>query len=122
MSDVLKVALSARVKLTKNTNRVLHDQIYQPADDSFTVYAGQAVTVNTNTSRALETGAIAAAVGRHVLVQVDQPVRLRVNGGSTDLNLLASGSLFIANGSVTALKVFNDSTTNIATVNYLITD
>lgn len=115
MSDVLKVQPTARLRLTKNTNDTLFDQPFRPADLDFTQFAGQAVTVGTATSRVLDLGSVSPI--RHVVLQVDNACSLSLNAGNK-FALTASGCFFLANCSLTSIKVKNNSSTNTVTVNY----
>lgn len=120
MSDSLKVSLVARVKMVKNTSKVVFDQHFAPEEADFTKYGGQIITVLTNTSSILPQAGIAA--GRHLIVQVDNPAGLKINGSTVAVPLTTDGCLFLANSSLTEVKVVNSSTTLDVGVNYGVCD
>ncbi len=121
MADVIQVKPSARIQLKKNSGVVIYDQQFAPVAATYTSHLGQSVLVATNTSAALSVGGIATV--RNMLVQSDQPVNIKINGQSGSVPLVGTNSVWAAySTSVTAIKVFNNSTTNTATIQYIVTN
>ena len=120
MADSLKVGLNARVKLVKNTTKVLFDQLFQPVDADYTLHAGQSLAINASGSSTLNFGSIVTV--RHLVLQVDRSANLKINASATAVPLNANGVFFAANASLTSIKVINNSATYTLTVNYLGTD
>ena len=120
MSDVLKVRPMTRIKLTKNTNKVLLDHMFEPAEMNFTSFCAQIASIGTNASRTLDQGAI--TVVRHAMIQIDNPANLKINASATVLPLGPNGLFFVANSSIVSTKVINNSNTLVVSVNYVFTN
>ena len=121
MADVIQVQPSARVKLQKNTGSVLYDQAFAPDPATYTKHVGQAITVAASGSVTLSLGGISAV--RNFLLQSDTKCTVKLNGQTSGAALVGSNMVMaVYSGSLTQIVVTNNHTTNVASIQYVITD
>jgi hypothetical protein len=121
MADVTQIKPQARIKLQKNTGVVLYDQQFAPSPATYTSHVAQAISVATNTTVTLSQGNITAV--RNVLLQSDNAVTVKVNGNATGVPLVSTNAVYAAySTSLTQVDVFNDSATNVANIQYVLSN
>lgn len=118
MADVLRVSELARLKLTRD-GVVAYDQAYAPAAESYTEHAGDRVVLATNmaTPEAVDLGGIATA--EHLMLETERTILVGVN---SQTNLITVKKALMVVSSFSTLYLQNESTTNTATVEFMVTD
>ncbi len=117
MADVLRVGELARLKLLRN-GTVIYDQAYAPVEESYTEHAGDRVILGTNTTvDAVNLGGIATA--QHLMLETDRVINVGID---SQTNLISVSKALMIVSSFSALYFQNESITNTATVEFLVTD
>jgi hypothetical protein len=121
MADVIQVQPSVRVKLVKNSGRVLYDQNFAPAAGDYTEHSAQSLEVAAAASVTLSLGGI--SVVRNALLQSDTKITIKVNGQASGLALVGTAIAWAAfSASITHIVVTNNSSTDTAAISYIVTD
>lgn len=126
MADVLRRTVRARVKLTNN-DAVVYDQVYYDENTEYTESTGQRLVLATNMGVAQEvdlsgvTSAPGASTGVTLFVETNRDIKVAVNSISALWPLAENGALLLV-GSISHLYLLNESTTNLATVELVVTD
>ncbi len=118
MADVLRVSELARLKLTRNGS-ILYDQAFSPVEESYTEHSGDRVVLATNMASPQQVDLGGVSSGQHLLVETDRAIKIGV--GSQTFLVDVTKVLMVV-GSFSSLYFQNESTTNTATVEYLVTD
>ena len=117
MADVLRVSELARLKLLRNGIPV-YDQAYSPIEESYTEHAGDRVILATNTAVvAVNLGGIATA--QHLMLETDRVINVGINSQTF---LISVEKALLVVSSFSTLYFQNESTTNTATVEFMVTD
>lgn len=118
MADVLKVTELARLKLTRN-GTVLYDQTFEPTEESYSEHSADRVVLAVNMASPQQVNLGGVATGRHLILETDQTIKVGVDS-TTNLWQISSALMLV--GSFTNLYVQNESLTNTATVQVVVTD
>jgi hypothetical protein len=62
------------------------------------------------------------ATGENFLLETDQPILVALNTTNVNAKITVGGALMMSGGSFTHLYVQNESATNVATVQVVVTD
>lgn len=121
MADTLKIEPSSRVKLTKNGVR-LYEQHYAPASATYTEHTADRLVLATNMTamQALNLGGVATA--EYVMIETDNTIKVAFNGTATARQVTVGKQLMVSGASITSIYMLNESTTNQATVEVVVTD
>jgi len=120
MADVLKYTARARLKLTCN-DAILYDQVYYDDDVPYVESTGQRIVLATNMGNPQRvdlsgvTSVPGSSSGVTLFVETNRDIQIAINVASRLWPLSANGALMLV-GCVTRLYIFNESTTNLATV------
>ena len=121
MADVYTADFSARLQLKKNSGVIIRDVIHQPDEKVMTQEAGQAgLSIAAMSSATLGQGSISTV--RNFMLITDQPVTVKFNGSANGIVVNADGCLAYFNATITAIVVENNHATNVATVEYGLSD
>ena len=126
MADVLRKTTRARLKLTRN-DVILYDQVYYDDNKVYTESTSQRIVLATNMGSPQEieiknvTRAPGAVGGVTLFMEIDRAAKVAVNDAAALWPIAENGSLLLV-GPITALYVKNESTTNLATMELVITD
>lgn len=126
MADVLRRTVRARVKLTNN-DAVIYDQVYYDENVEYTESTGQRLVLATNMAVAQEvdlsgvTSTPGATTGVTLFLETNRAIKVAVNDIAALWPLAENGALLLV-GSISHLYVLNESTTNLATVELVVTD
>ena len=119
MADVLKVEPSARIKLTRNGVR-LYEQHYAPTSQTYAEHTADRLILATNMTVVSEVNLGGVGTGEFLLVQTDQQIKIGVDNQTTLWTF--SGAVMLAGGAFTHVYLQNESTTNTATVQLIVSD
>ncbi len=121
MADVVQAQPQARMKLQKNSGVLLYQQEFAPDPSTYTQHVGQAISIGPAASATLSIGGITAV--RNLLLQSDVKCTVKLNGSVTGIPLVGTNMVFACySGSITQIVVDNNSTTDTATVQYVVSD
>lgn len=120
MADALSRTLRARVRLIRN-DADLYDQVFYDPDVSYTESTHQRVILATNMSVpvAVDLGGVSAA--ETLFLQTDRGINVGINSTTAVWPVTAQGAVLLV-GSFSSLYLQNESTTNTATVELVVTD
>lgn len=119
MADVLRVKPQARFKILKNGVTV-YDQQYAPTEEAYTEHSGDRSVLATNMTVMQEIDLGGIATGEKLFLITDNTIKVAIN--STSVPWSVGESIMLDGGSFTHLYVQNESTTNLAVIEYVITD
>lgn len=126
MADVLRRTTRARLKLTRN-DAILYDQVYYDDNKVYTESTSQRIVLATHMTAPQEidlkgvTEAPGASSGVTLFMEIDRAAKVAVNDIAALWPIAENGSLLLV-GTVTRLYVQNESTTNLATMELVVTD
>jgi len=126
MADVLRKTTRARLKLTRN-DAILYDQVYYDDNKVYTESTSQRIVLATHMTAPQEidlkgvTSAPGAESGVTLFMEIDRAAKVAVNDIAALWPIAENGSLLLV-GTVTHLYVQNESTTNLATMELVVTD
>ncbi len=125
MADVLKQSIAVSVALDRNS-QLMYDQRYYQNDVSFTESTHQRIVLATNMSSPQEidlsgvTAVPGVDEGGTLFLETDRAISVAVNNTSYLWPLGVNGALLLT-GAISHLYVFNESTTNQAVVELVVT-
>jgi len=125
MADVLKQTIGVSVKLDRN-GRTMYDQRYTPAEASFAESTHQRIVLATNMAMPQEidlsgvTASPSVDEGTTLFLETDRAIKVAVNNNSFLWPLGANGALLLT-GAISHLYVQNESVTNLATIEAVVT-
>lgn len=120
MADALFKTVRARVLLRRNDAEMYSQTFYEP-DDAYTESTHQRVVLSTNMASAQEIDLSGVETAATLFLQTDRDIEIAVNNASYLWPVSAHGAVMLT-GSFTRLFVLNESTTNQATVELVVTD
>ncbi len=124
MADVLKQTIGVSIVLDRNS-RTMYDQRYNPVAVAFTESTHQRIVLATNMTSPSEidlsgvTAVPGVEAGGTLFVETDRSILVAVNNNSYLWPLSANGALLLT-GALTHLYVQNESTTNQATIELVV--
>ncbi len=118
MADVLRVGELARLKLVRDGVTV-YDQAYAPTEEAYTEHAGDRVVLATNMASPEQVNLGGVSTGEHLMLETDRTILVGVN---SQTNLITVKKALMVISSFSTLYFQNESTTNTATVEYMVTD
>lgn len=121
MADVLKIEPSARFKLTRNGVN-LYSQHYAPAAATYTESTADRLILATNMTVMQELNMNGVSTAEYVLVETDNTVKVAFNTTNANAQVTVGKSYMITGANITHVYFLNESTTNTATVNVVVTD
>lgn len=120
MADSLERTMRARVRLIRN-GADLYDQVFYEPDESYTESTHQRLILATNMATAQEVDLAGVATGETMFLQTDREITVAVDAIGSKWTLKDNGAVMLV-GSFTHLYLRNESTTNQATVELVVTD
>lgn len=120
MADSLSRTLRARVRLIRN-GADLYDQVFYDPDITYTESTHQRVVLATNMSTPAEVDLAGVSTGGAMFLQTDRAINVAV-GTSTAVWPVAENGAVMLTGTITHLYLQNESTTNQATVELVVSD
>lgn len=120
MADALSRTLRAAVILTRNGSDYHEQEFYDPKV-TYSEIAHQRIVLSTNMGSPSEVDMAGVATGATLFVETDRAVNVAINAASNVWTVSENGALMLV-GSFTHLYLQNESTTNQATVDVIITD
>lgn len=120
MADALKRTLRARVRLIRDGVDIYDQNFYEP-NESYTESTHQRVILATNMTIPSEIDMSGVTTGESLFLQTDRDVLVALDDNSFLWTVKENGALMLV-GSFTHLYVQNESTTNLATIELVITD
>jgi len=124
MADYVRVDKLVRIKLTRNSVN-LYEQVYELENQTFVEFEASRVVLATNMSAFEEYNMGAVTTAQHVMVEVDQEIRVALNAEATSFTVgsdESGGVLMIGGTGITHLYFKNENTTYTATANVVVTD
>lgn len=118
MADVLRVGKIARLKLHRN-GVVAYNQAFAPVDEVYTEHAGDRVILATNmaTPQQVDLGGISSA--EHLMIETSRVIKVGID---SQTNLIPVKTALLLVSTFSTLYFQNESTTNTATVEFIVTD
>lgn len=120
MADSLERTLRARVRLIRD-GADLYDQVMYSPDVSYTESTHQRVVLATNMASPSEVDMAGVATGEALFLQTDRDIQVALDTNTKLWTVKENGALMLV-GSFTHLYLQNESTTNQATVELVVTD
>ena len=120
MADALSRTLRARVRLIRD-GADLYDQVFYDPDVTYTESTHQRVILSTNMASPSEVDMAGVATAATLFLQTDRDVLVAVDNSARTWPVSENGAVLLV-GSFTHLYVQNESTTNQATVELVVTD
>ena len=120
MADALTRTMRARVSLIRDGAQY-HDQVYYEPNDTYTESTHQRVVLSTNMASPQEVDMAGVATAATLFLQTDRDILVAVNNASYLWPVNEHGALVLV-GAFTHLYVQNESTTNQAVVDMIVTD
>lgn len=120
MADALSRTMRARVRLIRN-GVDLYDQTYYEPDISYTESTHQRVILSTNMASPQEVDMAGVSTAETLFLQTDRDILVAVDNNARTWPVTEHGSILLV-GSFTHLYLQNESTTNQATVELVVTD
>ena len=120
MADALKRTLRARVRLIRDSAD-LYDQVFYEPNESYTESTHQRIVLATNMGSPSEIDMSGVATGESLFLQTDREIKVALDANTRLWTVKEHGAVLLV-GSFTHLYVQNESTTNQATVELVITD
>jgi hypothetical protein len=120
MADALSKTMRARVRLIRNGVDYF-DQVYYEPDISYTESTHQRVILSTNMASPSEVDLSGVETGATLFLQTDRDILVAVDNSARTWPVSEHGSVLLV-GSFTHLYLQNESTTNQATVELVVTD
>lgn len=124
MADVLKQTIGVSIVLDRN-GRTMYDQRFYEEDGTFSESTHQRLVLATNMATPSEvdlsgvTETPSTTQGSTLFLETDRTIKVAVNNASYVWPLSANGALLLT-GTITHLYVQNESTTNQATVELVV--
>jgi hypothetical protein len=124
MADVLKQTIGVSIVLDRN-GRTMYDQRFYEEDATFTESTHQRIVLATNMATPSEvdlsgvTETPSVTQGGTLFLESDRAIQVAVNNVSYLWPLSANGALLLT-GTITHLYVQNESTTNQATIELVV--
>jgi hypothetical protein len=120
LADVTKAELSARLKLTRN-GLTLYDQRFYSGSEDFDESTHQRVVLATNMATSQEIDMTNITTGTKLMLQTTRAIKVAVDAVGAQWDVAANGAVLLT-GSFTHVYVKNESTTNTATIEAVVTD
>lgn len=120
MADALSRTMRARVKLIRD-GAVNHDQVFYQDDETYTESTHQRIVLATNMSAPQEIDLSGVASAGSLFLSTDRDILATLNTTTATWPVGENGALMLV-GSFTHLYVQNESTTNLATIDIVVTD
>lgn len=120
MADALSRTLRARVRLIRN-GADLYDQVFYDPDVTYAESTHQRLVLSTNMATPSEVDLAGVETGSALFLQTDRAINVAV-GTSTNSWPIAENGALLMTGTITHLYLQNESTTNQATVELVVSD
>ncbi len=120
MADALFRTMRARIRLVRD-GADLYDQVYYEPDIAYDESTHQRIVLATNMGSPGEIDLSGVSTAATLFLQTDRDIKVAVNSASFVWPVSEHGALMLV-GSFTHLYVQNESTTNLATVELVVTD
>lgn len=120
MADALSRTMRARVRLIRNGVDYF-DQTFYDADESYDESTHQRVVLSTNMATPTEVNMTHVGTAVTLFLQTDRDILVALDTSAKTWTVKENGSLMVV-GSFTHLFLQNESTTNQATVELVVTD
>jgi hypothetical protein len=112
--------MRARVRLIRD-GADLYDQVFYEPDESYTESTHQRAVLATNMASPSEVDMAGVATGEALFLQTDREIKVALDDNTYLWTVKENGALMLV-GSFTHLYLQNESTTNQATVELVVTD
>lgn len=120
MADALTRTMRARVRLIRNGVDYFDQTFYDPTVD-YTESTHQRVVLSTNMTSPAAVDMAGVETGVSLFLQTDREILVALGASSSTWTVGENGALLLV-GSFTNLYLQNESTTNQATVELVVTD
>ena len=120
MADACTRTMRARVRLIRNGVDYFDQTFYEPNVD-YTESTHQRVVLATNMTTPVAVDMTGVSAGVSLFLQTDREILVAVDGVANTWTVAENGALMLV-GSFTSLHLQNESTTNQATVELVVTD
>lgn len=120
MADALKRTMRARVRLIRD-GADYHDEVYYEPNISYDESTHQRVVLTTNMGSPSEVDMAGVSTAGSLFLKTDRDINVAVGTSTKTWPVGEHGSLVLV-GSFTHLFLQNESTTNQATVDLVVTD
>ena len=120
MADSLKRTIRARVVLIRD-GQEMHDQHYYEPNESYTESTHQRLVLATNMSSPSEVDMAGVSAAVTLYIETDRAIKVALDDNTYLWDVAEHGAIMLV-GSFTHLYLQNASTTNLATVDLVVTD
>lgn len=120
MADALFKTGRARVLLRRN-DAEMYSQVFYAPDDAYTESTHQRVVLDTGMAVAQEIDLSGVETAATLFLQTDRDIKVALNDATYLWPVSAHGAVMVY-GEFTNLYVINESTTNQATIELVVTD
>jgi hypothetical protein len=120
MADSLSRTLRARVRLIRN-GADLYDQVFYSPDVTYTESTHQRLVLPTNMATPSEVDLAGVETGKALFLQTDRAIQVSVGTSTSSWPIAENGALLMT-GTISHLYLQNESTTNQATVELVVSD
>ena len=117
MADVLRVVDNDRLHLTRDG--VTHyNLVHTPTEEAYTEYASDRLVLAVSSGQ-VQASLGGVTAGEHLMLITDREIKV---GVSSTTNVWTVKKFLKLTGSITSLYLENESATNLATVEFIVTD
>lgn len=120
MADALSRTMRARVRLIRDGGD-MHDQVFYDPDVSFDEHTHQRVVLTTNMAVPAQVDMAGVATAQTLFLKTDRDINVCINATTKVWPVSENGCIMLV-GEFTKLYLQNESTTNQATVDLVVTD
>lgn len=120
MADALSRTMRARIRLIRD-GVDMYDQVFYEPDETYAESTHQRVVLPTNMGSPSEIDMAGVATGESLFIQTDRDIKVALDA-NTRLWVVKENGALLLTGSFTHVYVQNESTTNLATIELVITD
>jgi hypothetical protein len=120
MADALSRTMRARVRLVRD-GADLYDQVFYEPDETYTESTHQRAVLSTNMAVPQEIDMFGVETGEALFLQTDRAIKVSLDSSGNQWSVGENGCVMLV-GSFTHVYVQNESTTNQATIELVITD
>lgn len=120
MADALKRTLRARVRLIRD-GADLYDQVFYEPNEDYDESTHQRLILATNMATPSEVDMSGVSTGEALFLQTDREIQVALDANTKLWTIKENGAVLLV-GSFTHIYLQNESTTNQATVELVITD
>lgn len=97
----------------------VYDQAYTPVEEPYSEHTGDRVVLATNMASPQQVNLGGVSAAEHLILITDRVIKVGVN---SQTNLWPVSKALMVVGAFSSLYFQNESTTNTATVEYMVTD